>query len=93
MAGLGAEQVALPIAGVFVRREWEAIGCYAFENVEIERIVDLASRGRLDLSKTVTSLIKLEPKTSTAGWFLAPIIQSVPWPWPTWWGSTRFCSY
>ena len=60
MAGLGAEPVALPIAGVFVRREWEAIGCYAFENIEIERIVDLASRGRLDLSKTVTSHIKLE---------------------------------
>ena len=60
MAGLGAEQIALPIAGVFVRREWEAIGCYAFENVEIERIVGLASRGRLDLSKTVTSHVKLE---------------------------------
>jgi threonine dehydrogenase-like Zn-dependent dehydrogenase len=60
MAGLGAEQVALPIAGIFVRREWEAIGCYAFENVEIERIVNLASKGRLDLSKTVTSHIKLE---------------------------------
>ncbi len=60
MAGLGAEPVALPSTAVFVRREWEAIGCYAFENVEIERIVGLASRGRLDLSKTVTSHIKLE---------------------------------
>jgi 2-desacetyl-2-hydroxyethyl bacteriochlorophyllide A dehydrogenase len=60
MAGLGAEPVALPIAGVFVRREWEAVGCYAFENIEIEKIIHLASRGRLDLSKTVTSHIRLE---------------------------------
>jgi threonine dehydrogenase-like Zn-dependent dehydrogenase len=60
MAGLGAEPVALPSTGIFVRREWEVIGCYAFENVEIEKILKLASTGRLDLSKTVTSRIKLE---------------------------------
>jgi len=60
MGGLGAEPVALPITGIFVRREWEAIGCYAFENTEIEKILKLASTGRIDLSKTVTSHIKLE---------------------------------
>jgi threonine dehydrogenase-like Zn-dependent dehydrogenase len=60
MAGLGAEQVALPIAGIFVRREWEVLGCYAFENLEIERIVKLASKGKLDLSKTVSRHITLE---------------------------------
>lgn len=60
MAGLGAEPVSLPSTAIFVRGELEVIGCYGFENIEIERILDLASRGKLDLSKTVTSHIKLE---------------------------------
>jgi D-arabinose 1-dehydrogenase-like Zn-dependent alcohol dehydrogenase len=60
MIGLGAEPVKLPSAGIFVRQEFEVLGCYAFETKEIEKIVKLASAGRLDLSKSVTSHIKLE---------------------------------
>jgi threonine dehydrogenase-like Zn-dependent dehydrogenase len=60
MIGLGAEPVKLPSVAIFARQEYEVIGSYAFENVEIERIIKLVSMGRLDLSKSVTSHIKLE---------------------------------
>ncbi|MDY6821585.1 MAG: zinc-binding dehydrogenase [Deferribacterota bacterium] len=58
--GLGAEPVKLPSVAIFARQEFDVVGCYAFENLEIERIIKLVSMGRLDLSKSVTSHIKLE---------------------------------
>jgi Zn-dependent alcohol dehydrogenase len=46
-------------ATVFARNEVEVVGSYAFEKTEIQRIVELVSGGKLDLSRSVTVQIGL----------------------------------
>ena len=58
--GLGAEEIRLINPGIFVRSEYEVVGSYAFERTEIQQLVNLASLGKLDLSRSITKIIGLE---------------------------------
>lgn len=60
MIGLGPEPIQVPNTGVFVRKQYELVGSYAFGNEEISRILELASNGILDLRKSITKKISLE---------------------------------
>lgn len=58
--GLSAEDINLVNPGVFARAEYELVGSYAFERTEIQQLVDLVAKGKLDLSISITKTIKIE---------------------------------
>lgn len=60
VSGIGDEKAHLLPPTIFARNEVEIVGSYAFEKMEIKKIVELVSRGVLDLSHSVTHHIPLE---------------------------------
>jgi len=60
VSGIGDQEPKLLPAVIFARFEIEVVGSYAFEKTEIERIVEMVSIGKLDLSHSVTHRIRLD---------------------------------
>ena len=60
VCGLGANNINVFPPTIFVRSELEVIGSYAWERQEIAKLLDLVSRGMLDLSGSITSRFRLD---------------------------------
>lgn len=60
IVGLGGEKITTLPPTEFVRREIEIRGSYAFTVREIEEIIQLVARGRLDISSSVSKRISLD---------------------------------
>jgi D-arabinose 1-dehydrogenase-like Zn-dependent alcohol dehydrogenase len=60
VAGIGAEPIVLPPPTVFVRRELQVLGTYAFTTASIRSVLGLVTAGRLDLSGSITHRFPLE---------------------------------
>lgn len=60
LVGLGPDPIQSLPPTIFVRQEREILGSYSFERTEIDNLVQLASSGRLDFSKSVTERLPLK---------------------------------
>ena len=60
LIGLSTEDIVLPNPGIFVRSEFEVIGCYAFERAEIQTIIGMVSKGQLNLKESISRRISLD---------------------------------
>jgi len=58
--GLGPEEIKIVPSTTFVRSEFELIGSYAYSTAELQRIVNLVSEGRLDISAAVSEKTSLD---------------------------------
>jgi threonine dehydrogenase-like Zn-dependent dehydrogenase len=60
VVGLGPEGIVLPPPTQFVRSELSFLGSYGSTTFEIQKVVDLAASGKLDLSNSITERFSLE---------------------------------
>jgi len=60
VVGLGPDEVTLPPPTQFVRSERSFLGSYGSTTFEIQKVVDLAASGKLDLSNSITERFLLE---------------------------------
>ncbi|MEU7817028.1 zinc-binding dehydrogenase [Pseudonocardia sp. NPDC049154] len=60
VCGIGPESIVLPPPTVFVRRELQVLGSYAFTTASIRSVLGLVTAGRLDLSRSITHRFPLE---------------------------------
>ena len=60
VAGLGAEPVTLPPSAMFAMREMSLLGSGGFSRHTIERLLSLASSGRLALEESISHHVPLE---------------------------------
>ncbi|GAA4691918.1 zinc-binding dehydrogenase [Pseudonocardia yuanmonensis] len=60
VCGIGPESIVLPPPTVFVRRELQVLGSYAFTTASIRAVLGLITAGRLDLSRSITHRFPLE---------------------------------
>jgi 2-desacetyl-2-hydroxyethyl bacteriochlorophyllide A dehydrogenase len=60
VVGLGTEPVRLPPSGVFAMREMSLLGSGGFSRHTIERLLGLASSGRLALEESISHVVPLE---------------------------------
>jgi len=60
VVGLGPETIFLPPPTTFVRTELSFLGSYGSTTFEIQKVVDLAASGKLDLSNSITERFLLE---------------------------------
>lgn len=60
VVGIGTAPLPLPPAAVLTAGEYELRGCYGSEKRDLERVLELAAGGRLDLSRSVTARFPLE---------------------------------
>ena len=63
LVGVGNDQLVGPSADRFVAQEFEARGVFAYARDEIERVVRLASSGRLDLGAAISERFPLSEIT------------------------------
>ena len=60
IVGLGSQPITLLPPTEFVRRELTLLGSYAFTTREIEELIQLVQKGKLDLSSSISKRIPLE---------------------------------
>jgi len=60
VAGLGAEPIRTLPPTLFVRQEFTIMGSYAWNQLEVETILQLVSSGHLDISQSVSKRFELE---------------------------------
>lgn len=60
VVGLGPERISLLPPTIFVRSEFSLLGSYGSTQLEIQTVVGLLERGKLDLSGSITERISLE---------------------------------
>jgi len=58
--GLSTEDINVVNPGIFARAEYEMVGSFAFERTEIEQLLDLVAKGKLDLSRSITKIIAID---------------------------------
>jgi len=68
VSGLGDQEPKLLPAMLFARFEIEVVGSFSFEKMEIEKIVEMVSAGKLDLSHSVTHRISLDQVNEGLKW-------------------------
>lgn len=60
VVGVGTAALSLPPAAVLTAGEYELRGCYGSHKHDLERVLELTTDGRLDLSRSVTASFPLE---------------------------------
>jgi len=59
VVGVGPEPMTLPPVGLFTYSEWQLMGSFGSTRAEVEKVLDLIERGRLDLSESISSTLPL----------------------------------
>lgn len=59
-SGIGWERISLPPPSLFVWKELSLLGAFGFDRDDIARPIDLAAKGMLDLSDSITERFPLE---------------------------------
>jgi len=59
-SGIGQERITLPPPSLFVWKELSLLGAFGFDRDDIAKPIDLAAKGMLDLSGSITETFPLE---------------------------------